>query len=153
MGISRFPLGSLETKWHLGVSPVANHIVYYKGKVVVSPKYEPWWVLWIRVCLWFVHAPKCSNYTLTNFLFGLCKSVWVIEMLVNLPSSIPELQHAALPSKCYEPRSAPQFLLLSLFTFGFVVESIKELRGASDYKYKGLVEPFTSLLMCWWQNL
>jgi hypothetical protein len=36
-----------------------------KGKVVASPKFEPWWVLWIYVCMWFVRAPKvlqpCTN--------------------------------------------------------------------------------------------
>jgi hypothetical protein len=32
VGISGLPLGSLKTKWHLGVGPMAKHIVYYKGK-------------------------------------------------------------------------------------------------------------------------
>jgi len=32
MGILGFPLGSPETKWHLGVGPVAKHKVYYKGE-------------------------------------------------------------------------------------------------------------------------
>jgi hypothetical protein len=36
-----------------------------RGKVVASLKFELWWVLWIRVCPWFVHAPKviqlCTN--------------------------------------------------------------------------------------------
>jgi hypothetical protein len=78
-----------------------------KGKVVVSPKFGPWWVLWIRVCLWWICAPKCSNYALTNLLFGLCRSMCVIEVLVNLPSSISELQHALLPLKCYELGNGP----------------------------------------------
>ncbi len=30
--ISGLPLGSLETKWHLGVDSVARHKVYYKGE-------------------------------------------------------------------------------------------------------------------------
>jgi hypothetical protein len=29
-----------------------------RGKVVASPKFEPWWVLWVRVCSWFILAPK-----------------------------------------------------------------------------------------------
>jgi hypothetical protein len=29
LGISGLSLGSLETKWHLGVGPIARHIVYY----------------------------------------------------------------------------------------------------------------------------
>jgi hypothetical protein len=97
VGILGFPLGSPRTKWHLGAGPVARHKVYYKGEVVASPKSGPWWVLWVRVCPWFVRAPKCSNYALINLLFGLCKPVWVSKFLVNLCSPILELQHALLP--------------------------------------------------------
>jgi len=32
VGISRLPLRSPRTKWHLGASPVARHRVYYKGE-------------------------------------------------------------------------------------------------------------------------
>jgi len=33
MGISRLPLWSLETKWHLSAGPVAKHkVLYYKGE-------------------------------------------------------------------------------------------------------------------------
>jgi hypothetical protein len=60
-----------------------------RGKVVASPKSGPWWVLWICVCPWLVRAPKCSNYALSNLLFGLCKCVWVIELFVNLLNPIP----------------------------------------------------------------
>jgi len=98
-----------------------------RRKVVASPKSEPWWVLWVYVCPWFVCAPKCYNYTLTNLLFGFCRSVWVSEMLVNIPSPIPKLQHAPLPPKCCEPTPSPSIV----FTFGLTVESIKELGGAS----------------------
>jgi hypothetical protein len=31
-GILGLPLGSPGTKWHLGVSPMAKHIIYYKGE-------------------------------------------------------------------------------------------------------------------------
>jgi hypothetical protein len=85
-----------------------------RGKVVASPKSRSWWVLWICVYPWLVHAPKCCNYTLTNLLFDLCRSIWVIELLINLPSPISKLQHALLPSKCCEPRNVPQFPLLPL---------------------------------------
>jgi len=78
-----------------------------------------------------VASPKCSNNTLTNLLFGLCKSMWVIELLVNLPSPMPKLQHTPLPPKCCKPKSTPQLRLLPLFTFGLTTESIKELEGAS----------------------
>ncbi len=42
LGILRLPSGSPETKYHLGVGHVAKHIIYYKGKVVASPKFGPW---------------------------------------------------------------------------------------------------------------
>jgi hypothetical protein len=32
LGVSRLSLESPETKWHLGVGPVARHRVYYKGE-------------------------------------------------------------------------------------------------------------------------
>jgi hypothetical protein len=36
-----------------------------RGKVVASAKFGPWWILWVRGCMWFVLAPKmlklCTN--------------------------------------------------------------------------------------------
>jgi len=29
-----------------------------RGKVVASPKFRPWWVLWVCVCTWLIRAPK-----------------------------------------------------------------------------------------------
>jgi hypothetical protein len=29
-----------------------------KGKVAASPKFGPWWILWVHVCPWFVRSPK-----------------------------------------------------------------------------------------------
>jgi hypothetical protein len=129
--ISRLPLEGPETKWHLGALLWLGTKYTIRGKVVASPKSGPWWVLWVCVCMWLICAPKCSNYALTNLLIGFCRSVWMIKMLVNLPSPIPKLQHAPLPPKCYKPGSTPRLLHLSLFIFGLAVESIKELRGAS----------------------
>jgi hypothetical protein len=33
---------------------------------------------------------KCSNYALTNLLFGLCNSVWVIDLLVTFSNPYPK---------------------------------------------------------------
>jgi hypothetical protein len=66
-----------------------------RGKVMASPKSRLWWVLWVCVYSWFVHAPKCSNYALTN-LFGLNRSMWIIDPLVTHPS--PHLEAPARPS-------------------------------------------------------
>jgi hypothetical protein len=39
---------------------------------------------------------KCSNYALTNLLFGLCRSMWIIDLLVTLPN--PHLRAPTHPS-------------------------------------------------------
>jgi hypothetical protein len=110
--------------------PGTKYII--RGKVVTSPKSGPWWVLWVRVCSWFVRAPKCSNYTQTNLLFGLCKSMWVIELLVNLPSPHPRAPTCPFSLELLWVREHAPILSPSIvFTFGLIVESIKELGGAS----------------------
>jgi len=114
MGVLVVGIWDSRTKWHLGVGPMAMHKIYYKREGGGFLQVWPWWVLWVCVCLWLVCAPKCYNYALTNLLFGLCRSVWVSEVLVNLPSPISELQHAPPPPKCYELGSTPQLLLLPL---------------------------------------
>jgi hypothetical protein len=133
LGILGIPSESPKTKWHLGVGHVARHKVCYKGEVVVSPKSKLWWVLWIRVCPWFVRGLKCFNYALTNLLFGLCRSMWVINLLVNLPS--PHLGAPTRPStfKMLQVKECAQTPSPSIvFIFGLVVESIKELGGVSS---------------------
>jgi len=80
VGISKLLLKSPGTKWHLGASPVAKHKVYYKGKVMASPKSGPWWVLWVRVCPWLILTPKmiqlCINQLVVWFCAGPCE--WLI---------------------------------------------------------------------------
>jgi hypothetical protein len=91
VGILGLPLGSPKTKWHLGAGPVAMHRVYYKGEGGGFP--QVWVVVnLVNPCLFVARlCTKCSNYTLTNLLFDLCRFVWVSELLVNLPSPILEL--------------------------------------------------------------
>jgi hypothetical protein len=109
--ISRLWLGSPGTKWHLGAGPVAKHIIYYKGEGDGFP--EIWaMVSFVSPCLPVVRP--CSNYALINLLFSLCRSMWVIELLVNLLGPILELQHTLLPPKCYELKNTPQLLLLPM---------------------------------------
>jgi len=54
---------------------MVNHREYYKGKVVTCPS-TGCGEFCEFVCARgsFVHQ-KCSNYALTNLLFGLCKSM------------------------------------------------------------------------------
>jgi hypothetical protein len=63
----------------------------------------------------FVHQ-NFFNYALANLLFGLCRSVWIIVLVIICPSLIPEVQHAPLPPKCCEPESVPQLFILPMFS-------------------------------------
>jgi hypothetical protein len=76
-----------------------------RGKVMVSPKSRLWWILWLRVYHGgFVHQ-KCFNCALTNLLFGLCRSVWIIFLLINLPSLNYEASTCPSTPKCCDPKS------------------------------------------------
>jgi hypothetical protein len=68
---------------------------------------------------------KCSHYALTNLLFGLCRSVWVIDLFVILPS--PYLGAPTCPSTpkmLWAKERAPTPFPFIVFTFGFAIESI-----------------------------
>jgi hypothetical protein len=73
--------------WVLIPWPCTKNII--RGKVVASPEFRLWWVLWIVFACDSSMQQKCSNYSLTNFLFGLCKFVWIIDLLVTHPSPHP----------------------------------------------------------------
>jgi len=86
-----------------------------RGKVVASPKFKPWWVLWVQVCPWLFLAPKvlklCINQLVVWFV-QVCVSNWCLSLFLV---SISELHHAPLPPKCCEPKNVPQFFTLPLF--------------------------------------
>jgi hypothetical protein len=69
-------LGSPKTKWHLGAMwPGTKNTI--RGKVVTSPKFEPWWLLGVHVCPWLIDAPKVL-WLCTNHLV-----VWFVQVHVN----------------------------------------------------------------------
>ncbi len=79
----------------------------------------------------FVHGlsmhQKCSNHALTNLLFGLCRSVWIIDLLVIHLNPHLGVQHAPLPQSTTSWESYPNSLSFRCFHIGFAFESIKEL--------------------------
>jgi hypothetical protein len=77
LGISGLPFGSPRTKCHLVVGLMERHKIYYRGKVVASPKSGPCWVLWVQVCMWLVLAPKTLKLC-TNQLV-----VWFVQICVS----------------------------------------------------------------------
>jgi hypothetical protein len=117
--ISRLPLRSPGTKWHLGVGPVTKHKVYYTWEGGGFPQVR---AVVSLVSLWLVRAPKCSKYALTNLLFGLWRSMWVIELLVNLPSPHPEAPaRPSTPKMLQAKECAPTPFPSTVFTFWLTV--------------------------------
>jgi hypothetical protein len=118
-GISRLQLGSLGKKWHLGVGPMVRHREYYKGEGGGFPQVRVL-VSLVSSCL-FVTRPSTKN-ALTNLLFNLCRSMWVIDSLVTLPSPYPEP-----PTRPFYPRSVasqgvcPTFYPYVIFTFKLAI--------------------------------
>jgi hypothetical protein len=76
---------------------------------------------------------KCSNYTLTNLLFGLCRFMWIID-----PFVIHSNPHLGAPTHPFTPKMlwtmdcTPTYYPFVVFTFGLVVDFIKEFGGASQ---------------------
>ncbi len=103
-----------------------------KGKVMASPSLG-----YDESCEFvFAHGSflhqKCSNYALINLLFGLCKSVWIIDSLITHPSPYHKaLARPSTPDLLRTMERTPIHCPFVIFTFGFVIESIKEFGGAS----------------------
>ncbi len=117
LGILGLPLRGPGTKWHLGASPVVKHKEYYKGggggfpqvRVVVSL------MRLMSSCLVMVR-PCTKNYALTNLLFGLCKSMWIIELFDTFPSPHPRAPAPPSTPKALRTKERSQLLILLLFS-------------------------------------
>ncbi len=76
---------------------------------------------------------KCFNYALTNLLFGLYKSMQIIDLLVTHPSPHPKAPIGPFTPEMLRARErTPTPYPSIVFTFGLVVESIKEFGGVSN---------------------
>ncbi len=75
---------------------------------------------------------KCSNYALTNLLFGLCRSMWIIDLLVTRPNPHPRtLAHLFYPQMLRAREHTSTLYFFVVFTFGLIVEFVKEFGSAS----------------------
>jgi hypothetical protein len=133
MGVPILGISGLSKKndiWMLTSWPGAKNCI--KGEGGGSP--QVWaMVSLVSLCLPVVRpcTQKCSNYALTNLLFGLCKFVWIINLLVNLFSLHPRaLTCPSTPKVLRAKEHAPTPSPYVVFTFRFAIKSIKELGGA-----------------------
>jgi hypothetical protein len=111
--------------WVLGLWLGIENTV--RGKVVASPKFGLWWVLW-------VHAPKVFQLR-TNQLI-----IWFVQVCVNSWLACQFLSpHLGAPTRPSTPEvlrtreCAPTLSPSIVLTFRLAVESIKELEGVSTH--------------------
>jgi hypothetical protein len=104
-----------------------------RRKVMASPKSKLRWILWVRVCPWFVFVhQECYNYTLTNLVFGLCKFVWIVDLLVIIYSLYPiATTHPSYPKMLQVGEHIPIFFSFIVFTFRLTFESYEGFGGVS----------------------
>ncbi len=90
-----------------------------RGKVVASPSLGCG--EFCESCeFMFAHGlsvhQKCSNYALTNLLFGLCKFLWIVDMLVTHPISHPEVPTHPSTPEVLQVKECTQLFILALFS-------------------------------------
>jgi len=74
-GTSNLRVSGQNDTWVMTPWPCKENTIM--GKVVVSPQSGLWWVLWVRVCPWFVHATKVLQLCINQFI------VWFEHVHVN----------------------------------------------------------------------
>jgi hypothetical protein len=125
-GVPRESRESREWKSHLDVGPVDRCRVYYKGEGGGFPQVRAVVSFVCPCCPWLVPTPSVLQLCTNNFVWVVCRPVWVSEacQLFLVPSR--SFNTPLYPSKCCELGSVPQLLLVSLL-LGLTFESFKEL--------------------------
>jgi hypothetical protein len=72
----------------------------------------------------FMHQ-KCSNHTLTNLLFGLCRFVWIIDLFIIHPSPHSGALASLLPPKVLWVREQTLIPSLVICIFRLIFEFFK----------------------------
>ncbi len=74
-GIPNLGIPRQNDIWVLAPCLATNNTM--RGKVMASPNFEPWWVLWVCVCPWLVCAPKVLHLCINQLV------VWFVHIHVN----------------------------------------------------------------------
>jgi hypothetical protein len=108
-----------------------------RGKVVASPEFGPWWVLWVRGRPWLVLAPKvfppCANQLVCWFCLGWCEWVNCLSLFLvpSRSSNTPLYPSKVLGAK--ELGSVPRAPNLSIVSILRLSLSLLRGLGASQY--------------------
>jgi hypothetical protein len=124
---------------------MASHREYYKKEGGGFPEV---WAMMSLVSQYalgsYVHQ-KCYDYALINLLFGLCKSLCIIDPLVICINPQSEaLGCPSYPLKCCKLRNVPQLLFLPLFSL-----SNSYLSCSKFFRVRYIVSSYR-LQLYWW---
>jgi hypothetical protein len=100
------------------------------GKVVASPEFGLWWVLWIESRLCFVLTPKVLQHCANQLVGWFCAGSY--EWIVVYHSSYSHPGAPAHPStslKCWKPRSVPRTPNLSVVLYFRLILSLARSLG------------------------
>jgi len=132
LAILGLPFGSPGTKKTIWMWALWRGTKYtIRGKVVVSCKFGPWWILWVRVCPWLVLAPKVLQLCTNHLVLVLCRSVWVVGACHSSKSHPGASARPSTPQNATSQGACPNSLLFRCFQFGFTVESVKKFGSVS----------------------
>jgi hypothetical protein len=79
-GIPIVKISGPETKSHLDVAPWREIEYTIRGKVMDSPKFGPWWILWVWSYPWVILAPKVLQLCTNHLVLVLCRGVQVVML-------------------------------------------------------------------------
>jgi hypothetical protein len=102
---------------------------------MASPKFGPWWILWIQIWPWFVLAPKVLHFYTHQLVVWFCASLceWLkclsILLVPSRSSSTPLYPQSAMSQGACTNSS-----LFRCFHFRLTFESIKEVGSTSILK-------------------
>jgi hypothetical protein len=102
--------------------------------VLASPKFGPWWVLWVCVCSWLVHARKVLQSRINELVVWFVWFMWIIDSLATHPS--PHLGILACFCTCEVVEAkehTPTLFSSTVSTFGLALEFFKECEGVSHW--------------------
>jgi len=120
-----------------------KHIEYYKGEGCGFPSSLGRGESCESI---FAHGSsmhqKCSNYKLTNLLFGLCRSMWIIGLLAIHFSSHPKVPACpSTPEVIWIKKHTPAPYPFVVFTFGLAIKSMEVFKVRHKPKL-GIFFPF-----------
>ncbi len=85
--------------WVLAPWPNIDNTI--RGKVVVSPKFGPWWILWICVCSWLLHAPKVLQLSINQLWVKKRSPTPYLSIVFTFGLTIEFIKEFRGVSKCF----------------------------------------------------